>query len=84
MILIAHTDDFRWFGPEEDVHEWDSLVATFNNHGYDVTDATEEDNYNYYMDQHRMIDSRRARELYQVLISPRCWSANVRHGLHYG
>ena len=67
MIVIAHSDDFRWFGPEENVHEWDSLVATFNKHGYDVTDATEKEfvgikitrdkDYNYYMDQHRMIDS---------------------------
>ena len=44
-------------------------VATFNKHGYDVTDATDKEfvgikitrdndyNYKYYMDQHRTIDS---------------------------
>ena len=67
MIVIAHSDDFRWFGPPDYTHEWDSLVATFNSHGYQVTDATDkefvgikithDEDFNYYMDQHRMIDS---------------------------
>jgi hypothetical protein len=67
MIIIAHSDDFRWFGPEENLDEWDSVVKIFNKHGYQVTDATDkefvgikitrDEQFNYYMDQHRMIDS---------------------------
>ena len=67
MIIIAHSDDFRWFGPEEDLHEWDKVIKIFNEHGYQVTDATDkefvgikitrDEDFNYYMDQHRMIDS---------------------------
>ena len=63
MIIIAHSDDFRWFWPEEYLHEWGS----FNEHGYQVTNATDkefvgikiqhDEQFNYYMDQHRMIDS---------------------------
>ena len=66
MIIIAHSDDFRWFGPEDHIHEWDHVVKTFNKHGYEVTDASDkefvgiriqaDENFNYYMDQHRMID----------------------------
>ena len=67
MIVIAHSDDFRWFGPQENTHEWDDLVTTFNKHGYEVTNATDkefvgiritrDEDFNYYMDQHGMIDS---------------------------
>ena len=66
MIIIAHSDDFRWFGPPDHIHEWDAVIATFNKHGYEVTDATDKEfvgiriqadsESNYYMDQHRMID----------------------------
>ena len=66
MIIIAHSDDFRWFGPADHIHEWDAVIATFNKHGYEVTDATDkefvgiriqaDEDSNYYMDQHRMID----------------------------
>ena len=67
IIVIAHSDDFRWFGPDELLSEWDLLVATFNRHKYEVTDATNkefvgihiyhDEDFNYYMDQSRMIDS---------------------------
>lgn len=67
IIVIAHSDDFRWFGPPDMVHEWDLLVLTFNKHRYEVTDATDKEfvgihiyhdtHYNYYMDQERMITS---------------------------
>jgi hypothetical protein len=67
MLIMAHSDDFRWFGPPTHIHEWDTVVATFNKHGYQVTDATDKEfvgirishdkDFNYYMDQHRMIDS---------------------------
>jgi hypothetical protein len=65
ILLIAHSDDFRWFGPEELLSEWDQLVTTFNQHRYKVTDATQNEfvglritrdtHFNYYMDQTRMI-----------------------------
>jgi hypothetical protein len=32
IIVIAHSDDFRWFGPPEYIFECDDLVATFNRH----------------------------------------------------
>ena len=67
MIIIAHSDDFRWFGPEENLDEWDNIIKIFNKHGYQVTDATDKEfvgikisrdkSFNYYMDQHRMIDT---------------------------
>jgi hypothetical protein len=66
MIIIAHSDDFRWFGPPDHIHEWDAVITAFNKHGYQVTDATDKEfvgiriqadsAFNYYMDQHRMID----------------------------
>ena len=43
IIVIAHSDDFRWFGPPNMIHEWDLLVATFNKHKYEVTDATDKE-----------------------------------------
>ena len=67
MILIAHSDDFRWFGRPDMIHEWDLLVSTFNAHKYEITDATDkefvgihlyrDEHFNYYMDQTRMLDS---------------------------
>jgi hypothetical protein len=67
IIVIAHSDDFRWFGPDDLISEWDHLVATFNKHKYEVTDATDKEfvgihiyhdkDFNYYMDQTRMITS---------------------------
>ena len=26
LFVIAHKDDFRWFGSEDVLHEWDALV----------------------------------------------------------
>ena len=40
MLIIAHSDDFRWFGPSDKLDEWDLVIATFNAHNYGVTDAT--------------------------------------------
>jgi hypothetical protein len=67
IIVIAHSDDFRWFGPPEYLSEWDDLVATFNRHKYAVADATDkefvgirlscDEDFNFYMDQSRMIDA---------------------------
>ena len=49
------------------VSEWDLLIKTFNGHKYEVTDATDKEfvgiritrdkEYNYHMDQERMINS---------------------------
>ena len=65
-LLIAHSDDFRWFGSSQDLPEWDLLVKTFEQHNYKVTDATDKEfvginitidsDSNYYIDQTRMID----------------------------
>lgn len=67
ILVIAHSDDFRWFGPPDLIKEWDLLVLTFNKHRYEVTDATNKEfvgihiyhdvHFNYYMDQTRMITS---------------------------
>jgi hypothetical protein len=54
MIIITHSDDFRLFGPEENLDE------IFNKHGYQVTVATdkefetvlEEANINGIKDEH--------------------------------
>jgi phage major head subunit gpT-like protein len=43
MIIVAHSDNFRWFGPEKNLDEWDSVIQIFNNHGYKVTDATDKE-----------------------------------------
>ena len=66
ILLIAHSDDFRVFCDKRDLSEWDALVKNFNKHKYKVTDCTDkefvgirisrDDEYNYFMDQHRMID----------------------------
>jgi hypothetical protein len=66
LLIIAHSDDFRWFGPAELLSEWDKLCATFNVHKYKVTECTEKEfvgiriqcdpQFNYYMDQSRMIE----------------------------
>ena len=67
IIIMAHSDDFRWFGSKVNLDEWDLLIKTFNAHKYEVTDATNkefvgihiyhDEEYNYYMDQTRMITS---------------------------
>ena len=67
LLIIAHSDDFRWFGSDDVLSEWDLLITTFNEHKYEVTDATDKEfvgirithdkEYNYYMDQERMINS---------------------------
>ena len=66
LLIIAHSDDFSWFGPAELLSEWDKLCATFNAHKYKVTECTEKEfvgiriqcdsDFNYYMDQSRMIE----------------------------
>ena len=66
ILLIAHSDDFRVFCDKRDLSEWDDLVKNFTKHKYEVIDCTDkefvginisrDEDYNYYMDQHRMID----------------------------
>ena len=66
MLLIVHSDDFRWFGDSSEENEWKLLVDTFEKHKYKVSDVTDsefvgiqithDDKYNYYMNQTRMID----------------------------
>ena len=31
IIIIVHSDDFKWFGDKNDISEWEHLLATFNN-----------------------------------------------------
>ena len=31
-FVIAHSDDFRWFGSENVTYEWDALIKNFNKH----------------------------------------------------
>ena len=66
LLIIAHSDDFRWFGPAELLSEWDLLCNTFNAHKYKVTDCTDKEfvgikiqcdaEFNYYADQSRMVE----------------------------
>ena len=66
MLLIAHSDDFRWFGDKAQLSEWKLLVDTFEKHKYNVSDVTDSEfvgiqitrdkEYNYFMNQTRMID----------------------------
>ena len=53
LILMAHSDDFRWFGPNTMMHEWDLIVATFNKHKYEITDASDKEfvDINIYHDE---------------------------------
>ena len=65
MLLIVHSDDFRWFGDKKHLNHWQLLVDNFEKHKYRVTDVsdnefvgikiTRDNEYNYYMDQTRMI-----------------------------
>ena len=66
IFVIAHSDDFCWFGSKDVTHEWDALIENFNVHKYKVTDCmdkefvgiykiTHDDQFNYYMDQTRLI-----------------------------
>jgi Reverse transcriptase (RNA-dependent DNA polymerase) len=67
LLLMAHSDDFRWFGSPTMKHEWDLLVATFNAHNYEITDASDkefvginistDEDMNYYMNQTRMVEA---------------------------
>jgi Reverse transcriptase (RNA-dependent DNA polymerase) len=34
IIVIAHSDDFLWFGPDDLISEWDHLVATYTRASY--------------------------------------------------
>ena len=43
LLIIAHSDDFRWFGSDDMLSEWDLLIKTFNEHKYEVTDATDKE-----------------------------------------
>ena len=57
--------NFRRFGSEDVLYEWEALVEIFNAHKYTVTDCTDkkfvginithDEEYNYYIDQTRMI-----------------------------
>ena len=66
ILLMFHSDDFRWCGPSNMIAEWDTLVLSFEAARYKVKDCTKEpfvginvtsDNQgNYYLDQKKSID----------------------------
>ena len=41
MLLIVHSDDFRWFGDSSEEEEWKLLVDTFEKRKYKVSDVTD-------------------------------------------
>jgi hypothetical protein len=67
LLLIAHSDEYCWCGSSTMTHEWDLLVATFNAHNYEITDASNnefvginisaDEGMNYYIDQTRMVEA---------------------------
>ena len=42
ILLMVHSDDFRWCGPSNMIAEWDTLVASFEAARYKVKDCTKE------------------------------------------
>ena len=42
IMVIFHSDDFRWCGPPHMLSEWDTLVAAFEASRYKVKDCTKE------------------------------------------
>ena len=66
MLIIVHSDDFRWFGEASEMSEWQLLVDTFERHKYKVSDVTDNEfvgiqithdkEYNYFMNQTRMVE----------------------------
>ena len=67
IMVIFHSDDFRWCGPPHMLSEWDTLVAAFEASRYKVKDCTKEpfvginvtsdELGNYYLDQRKLIES---------------------------
>ena len=42
ILVMFHSDDFRWCGPPDMIGEWDKLVAAFEASKYKVKDCTKE------------------------------------------
>ena len=42
ILVVIHSDDFRWCGPPHLLAEWDSLVAAFEASRYKVKDCAKE------------------------------------------
>ena len=67
ILVVFHTDDFRWCGPPHLLAEWDSLVAAFKASRYKVKDCTKEpflginvtsdEKGNFNLDQKKLIES---------------------------
>ena len=66
ILVMFHSDDFRWCGPPDLLHEWDRLVTAFETARYKVKDCTKEPfvginvttdkEGNYYLDQKKAIE----------------------------
>ena len=67
ILVVFHSNDFRWSGPRHLLAEWDSLVAAFEASRYKVKDCTKElfvginltsdEKGNFYLDQQKLIES---------------------------
>ena len=42
ILVMFHSDDFRWYGPPNMLSEWDALVQAFEGSKYKVKDCTNE------------------------------------------
>ena len=68
ILVVFHSDDFRWSGPPHLLAEWDALVAAFEAVRYKVKDCTKEPFFginvtsdmqgNYYLDQKDKMEGR--------------------------
>ena len=66
ILLMFHSDDFRWSGSKDVMHEWDTLVKAFESSKYKVKDCTSEpfvginvttdENGNYYLDMKEKVE----------------------------
>ena len=66
ILVMFHSDDFRWCGPPDMIEEWNKLVAAFEMTKCKVKDCTKEifvginvtaeDQDNYYLDQKKAIE----------------------------
>ena len=67
ILVVFHSDDFRWYSPPHLLLEWDALVAAFEVSSYKVNDCTKEplvginvtsdEKGNFYQDQKKLIES---------------------------
>ena len=67
ILVVFHSDNFRWCGPPHLLVEWDALVAAFEASRYKVKNCnkepfvginvTSDEKGNFYLDQKKLIES---------------------------